>query len=268
MAYFSTEPASERRNPTGKNRVWDFFPLSNATHPEKRRQPAQPRRKIDPTPAKPVSGIPYWPSRDPIGERGGVNLYGFVGNDGVDRLDILGKSGYFEVKKTFVNGNGPVNFGALGHVEAWGFEVTFTADPSETCTDDNIKLIQVVSYSGQQSSKAFVDVPGSKINKDPKYVGGDPGPRNYEDAPGGNDTSLDITYYFEVCAYCCWSSPNERCLGCARFNFDNKSRNVTPRQDNAETIEGAGGKDYKIPAFLPPTRLFKAGWTKWTWKPR
>jgi hypothetical protein len=25
-----------------------------------------------------------WTSRDPIGERGGANLYGFVGNDGVD----------------------------------------------------------------------------------------------------------------------------------------------------------------------------------------
>ncbi|MCF7676399.1 MAG: RHS repeat-associated core domain-containing protein [Akkermansiaceae bacterium] len=31
-----------------------------------------------------------WPSRDPIGERGGVNLYGFVGNDGVDYSDRLG----------------------------------------------------------------------------------------------------------------------------------------------------------------------------------
>jgi RHS repeat-associated protein len=34
-----------------------------------------------------------WPSRDPIEERGGVNLYGFVGNDGVDRVDILGLEG-------------------------------------------------------------------------------------------------------------------------------------------------------------------------------
>ena len=34
-----------------------------------------------------------WPSRDPIGERGGVNLYGFVGNDGVDIVDILGFEG-------------------------------------------------------------------------------------------------------------------------------------------------------------------------------
>jgi RHS repeat-associated protein len=31
-----------------------------------------------------------WLSRDPIGERGGVNLYGFVGNDGVNKWDKLG----------------------------------------------------------------------------------------------------------------------------------------------------------------------------------
>ena len=31
-----------------------------------------------------------WPSRDPIEERGGVNLYGCVQNDGVNRWDLLG----------------------------------------------------------------------------------------------------------------------------------------------------------------------------------
>jgi len=31
-----------------------------------------------------------WPSRDPIGEKGGLNLYGFVGNRPTSRLDILG----------------------------------------------------------------------------------------------------------------------------------------------------------------------------------
>jgi len=36
----------------------------------------------------PVTG--RWPSRDPIGERGGLNLYGFVGNDGVRAWDVLG----------------------------------------------------------------------------------------------------------------------------------------------------------------------------------
>jgi RHS repeat-associated protein len=31
-----------------------------------------------------------WPSRDPIGERGGLNLYGFVRNKAIDLLDLLG----------------------------------------------------------------------------------------------------------------------------------------------------------------------------------
>ncbi|MBV5330861.1 tyrosine-type recombinase/integrase, partial [bacterium] len=30
-----------------------------------------------------------WPSRDLIGEVGGINLYGSVGNDGVDQIDVL-----------------------------------------------------------------------------------------------------------------------------------------------------------------------------------
>ena len=58
MACFSTEPASERRNLTGKNRVWDFFRFPNETHPANRREPAQPRRKIRPTATKTASGIP------------------------------------------------------------------------------------------------------------------------------------------------------------------------------------------------------------------
>jgi uncharacterized protein RhaS with RHS repeats len=33
-----------------------------------------------------------WPSRDPIGERGGKNLYGFVDNDGISNWDYLGQS--------------------------------------------------------------------------------------------------------------------------------------------------------------------------------
>jgi len=58
--------------------------------PAKRSQRLQPRRKNRPTPTKIASGIPYWPSRDPIGERGGANLYGFVGNDPTWNIDYLG----------------------------------------------------------------------------------------------------------------------------------------------------------------------------------
>jgi hypothetical protein len=36
------------------------------------------------------ANIGRWLSRDPIAERGGVNLYGFVGNDGLNNRDYLG----------------------------------------------------------------------------------------------------------------------------------------------------------------------------------
>jgi RHS repeat-associated protein len=35
-----------------------------------------------------------WPSRDPIGERGGVNSYSFVDNDPLSRVDVLGRWGH------------------------------------------------------------------------------------------------------------------------------------------------------------------------------
>lgn len=37
-----------------------------------------------------VPWLGRWPNRDPIEEEGGINLYGFAGNDGIDRIDKLG----------------------------------------------------------------------------------------------------------------------------------------------------------------------------------
>jgi len=102
MGYTATYPRQRKTHPTAKNRVWGFFAEPNKTRPANRLQSAQPRREIDPTATKLASGVFYygyryydpvtgrWPSRDPIGERGGVNLYGFVGNDGIGRWDVLG----------------------------------------------------------------------------------------------------------------------------------------------------------------------------------
>ncbi len=44
-----------------------------------------------------------WPSRDPIGEEGGVNLYGFVGNDPINFIDYIG------LQITVTPQNGPTN---------------------------------------------------------------------------------------------------------------------------------------------------------------
>lgn len=40
-----------------------------------------------------------WLSRDPIGEMGGFNLYGFVGNDALNQVDVLGNGVFGEWTK-------------------------------------------------------------------------------------------------------------------------------------------------------------------------
>jgi len=156
MAYFSSGPASERRDVTGKDRVWDFFRFSTETHPANRRQPAQPRRKIGPTATKCASGIPYWPSRDPIEEDGGVNLYGFVGNDGVDKQDYLGQS-------VFDPGTDPaIRDGSLVPIKSY-----FNLDEGgeKTCSSCKIKFAFEEAYIGawqHRNNKNSVDV-GTRV---------------------------------------------------------------------------------------------------------
>jgi hypothetical protein len=43
-----------------------------------------------PEAGKCTPGRPFWPSRDPIGERGGMNLYGFCNNNTIFNYDYLG----------------------------------------------------------------------------------------------------------------------------------------------------------------------------------
>lgn len=49
----------------------------------------------------PVTG--RWPSRDPIEEEGGINLYGFVGNNGVNQWDVLGERAAEPPRMPFVS---------------------------------------------------------------------------------------------------------------------------------------------------------------------
>ena len=79
-------PVGPPRSPIGGN--W-----GNPLAPNQFRRSAQPASGVHMTDYgyryyDPVTG--RWPSRDPIGERGGLNLYGFVGNDGVRSIDRLG----------------------------------------------------------------------------------------------------------------------------------------------------------------------------------
>jgi len=71
-----------------------------------------------------------WPSRDPIGERGGVNLYGFVRNRPIDRIDRLGLDVWVE------NTTSVYGYHRRVCVDEW--EGPFETKPSdgETCCVD------------------------------------------------------------------------------------------------------------------------------------
>ncbi|HSF91865.1 MAG TPA: RHS repeat-associated core domain-containing protein, partial [Paracoccaceae bacterium] len=102
MAYFLPESTPSERNLTAKNRVWGFFAKPNKTRLENRRQTPETRRKNRPSTTPIASGVFFygyryydpnagrWINRDPIEEAGGVNLYTFVRNDGVNKWDYLG----------------------------------------------------------------------------------------------------------------------------------------------------------------------------------
>lgn len=61
----------------------------------------------------PVKG--RWPSRDPIEESGGLNIYGFVGNDGVNNWDYLGQD-FISVGRSGLALGGVVPIPVAGHL--------------------------------------------------------------------------------------------------------------------------------------------------------
>ena len=80
------------KNPAlgSKNRVGNFFGGVAVRAGENR--PATRNRIGEKRPTLTIiaSGRPVWPSRDPIEEWGGLNLYGMIGNNSVNSWDYLG----------------------------------------------------------------------------------------------------------------------------------------------------------------------------------
>jgi len=70
-----------------KKRVWGFRGVSVSSVRKLAPQVVEAHQENSPTPTKTVSGIPYWLSRDPIAEDGGINLYGYVENNPINFYD-------------------------------------------------------------------------------------------------------------------------------------------------------------------------------------
>jgi len=82
--------ARKKRAPRQKTASSDFFQHPNNPRPENRPPPWKTQQGNTTYTYKIASGRPYWSSRDPIEEEGGLNLYGFIRNDGLGNWDVLG----------------------------------------------------------------------------------------------------------------------------------------------------------------------------------
>jgi hypothetical protein len=91
-AAFPAHPRPAKQDPPSKNRVWNFFPDSENRVGQNPAFAQCSRREKSLVVTIIASDHPLWPNRDPIDEDGGLNLYGFVGNNGLNWVDILGLS--------------------------------------------------------------------------------------------------------------------------------------------------------------------------------
>ena len=177
-----------------------------------------------------------WLSRDPMEERGGHNLYGFVQNDPGFWFDALGLApeGIFMI--TAVNVNVPSRGGNVP-----GFQVRYVPVKGNcSCPKDKIVLVQVISHDSNAVGGKDPHFDGTDADNDnnrkqgippPPYPAtgsgkGDGGPLSYKDAPY-SDWYTDYSYSIEVCAIC-RQSGKDAMLGCARFTWTNKSHKLDP----------------------------------------
>jgi RHS repeat-associated protein len=98
-----------------------------------------------------------WPSRDPIEESGGYNLYGFVANDGVNAWDILGLAKKCCIEsnprykldggKVAVDGDQATRIEINGRQEfGFTFDAKFKHDESIDCCSDCCEVRQYIKW--------------------------------------------------------------------------------------------------------------------------
>ena len=104
-----------------------------------------------------VSGPPIWPSRDPIGERGGINLYGYVNGNPLNSLDPLGLC--------------PCENGKVAD------------DAGECCKESEMQTVTLFNWTHAIIPHTFIQTPTRTVGFYPKW-------RDFPSAPGQvNDDS-------------------------------------------------------------------------------
>ena len=128
-------------------------------HPSPRRQTERSRH-----PYRQINVL-FWPSRDPIGERGGVNLYAMVGNDAVGKRDYLG---LYDYNLDWLDN---VGYGRLSGLPFYELEFDCRCTLKFTCSCQNSDGT-TDSYRGKRIGKVYIwgDKKGFPLKLDPYLI--------------------------------------------------------------------------------------------------
>jgi RHS repeat-associated protein len=92
-----------------------------------------------------------WINRDPIEEKGGLNLYGFVGNDGVNWWDLLGLESHYQRKRNEAREAKEAEE-RKREEDKTTQTVTVPKDAAAACSLTNDDLAKIVKQLGEDSS--------------------------------------------------------------------------------------------------------------------
>ena len=181
-----------------------------------------------------------WITRDPIEEQDGLNLYVVVGNDLVNRWDVLGLVEGKYILRNVSNVELSIVQSALAYApeQLDGFEIEYVPEKTCQCAKDNIRLVQAlkIGWLGSPAIDTFPEVYKRHTNTPggiplPGYTqsggrAGNHGALSYIDAPfdAMGDVFGGTDFNFETCALC----SDETNLGCVTFSFNGKKRKIVP----------------------------------------
>jgi RHS repeat-associated protein len=154
MVALNTAYAAPKNAADPKNRVGDFFYEDRASVGKNRWASRLNTQEKSCYHYETASGRSNWPNRDPIGEAGGINLYGFVFNDPVSSFDHLGLFDWGSVLGSTVSISLP---------PLWGVTITGSAcvsdlDTSTCCADVSASISASVGVNVGRYFPAAKDV--------------------------------------------------------------------------------------------------------------